>query len=350
MSRVKFAFAVRVAVCTTTLVLSPAASTAFAQTAQATRAIKGSVRSAESGAPLAGATVELSSARFTRRLRTDDGGQFRFGAVPTGSYRLSVLRLGYAPLTQQVSVADDDADLRVQMQPDARTLGAIVTKANVTAIFGGIGAAGLSKNVNGERALAAVRGARIQVLGSGVETETDSAGQFFLEVGKPGRYMVRATSPGLVPQVYPVDVPKNKAVDASRLLDSARVMQSERPEYLWKEMDKRLNLRGFNTAIVTGDEVREYGGSLSTALQRSRGINTRGLRLTGRECVFVDGIHRPNLSVDAIRPEEVEAIEVYGIRMETTNTLANSAKGSCGVGGRQTNTNAVAFVVIWTVR
>lgn len=322
-----------------------------AQNAQGTRIIRGSVANAADNAPLSGATVELSSTRFTRRLRTDESGQFRFGTIPTGSYRLSVLRLGFAPLSQQVTVADADADLRIQLQPDARTLGAIVTKANVTAIYGGIGAAGLSRNSAGERPLTAVAGARVQVLGSGVETETDSVGRFFLEVGKAGRYLVRATSPGLVPQVYPVDVEKNKAVDASRLLDSARAMQGERPEYLWKEMDKRLDLRGANSAIVTGDEVREYGGSLTSALQRAKGVNARGLRLTGSACVFVDGIHRPFFSVDAIRPEEVEAIEVYGNRGDATSSLKNSSKGKgCPDSVRQTRDNAVLFVVIWTVR
>ncbi len=316
-----------------------------------TRSILGRVVSAADSAPLNGATVELISTRFTRRLRTDERGRFAFGNVPVGSYRLSVLRLGFTPLAQQVVVADADADLRITLQPDARALGAVVTTANVTAITGGIGAAGLSRNANGERGLSAVRGARVQVLGSGAETETDSTGHFFLEVGKPGRYLVRATGPGLVPQVYPVDVPKNKAVDASRLLDSARVEQAERPEYLWKEMDKRLSWRGINSAIATGDEVREYGGTLSNALQRSRGVGSRGLRLVGTPCVFVDGIHRPNLSVDAIRPEEVEAIEVYGVKGDETLSLKNSTHGSCGAGsGRQTNVNAIQYVVIWTVR
>lgn len=322
-----------------------------AQNAPATRMIRGSVANTADNVPLSGATVELSSARFTRRLRTDESGKFLFGSVPTGSYRLSVLRLGFAPLSQQVTVADSDADLRIQLQPDARTLGAIVTKANVTAIYGGIGAAGLSKNANGERPLSAVPGARIQVLGSGVETETDSLGRFFLEVGKAGRYLVRATSPGLVPQVYPVDVEKNKAVDASRLLDSARAVQGERPEYLWKEMDKRLDLRGSNSAVVTGDEVREFGGNMTTALQRAKGVNARGLRIVGSPCIFVDGIHRPFFSLDAIRPEEVEAIEVYGNRGETTSSLKNSAKGKgCPDSVRQTRDNAVFYVVIWTVR
>jgi hypothetical protein len=41
------------------------------------------------------------------------------------------------------------------------------------------------------------RCARVQVLGSRLETETDSLGRFFLEVGKAGRYLVRVTSPGL---------------------------------------------------------------------------------------------------------------------------------------------------------
>ena len=316
-----------------------------------TRSIRGSVASAADSAPLNGATIELINARATRRLRTDERGRFHFGSVPVGGYRLAVLRLGFTPLSQQVVVGEADADLRITLQPDARTLGSVVTTANVTAITGGIGAAGLSRNANGERGLSAVRGARVQVLGSGAETETDSTGRFFLEVGKPGRYLVRATGAGLVPQVYPVDVPKNKAVDASRLLDSARVEQAERPEYLWKEMDKRLSWRGINSAIATGDEVREYGGTLSNALQRSRGVGSRGLRLVGTPCVFVDGIHRPNYSVDAIRPEEVEAIEVYGSGGDETLSLKNSLRASCGAdSNRQSNVNAVQYVVIWTVR
>ena len=317
----------------------------------ATRTVRGTVANAVDGVPLSGATVELSSARFTRRLRTDDGGSFRFSAIPVGSYKLTVLRLGFTPLTQPVSVGDADADQRITLQPDARALNAVETKANVTAIYGGIGAAGLSTNSNGERSLTAVRNARVQVLGSGFETETDSLGRFFLEVKKPGRYLVRATSPGLVPQVYPVDARKNNAVDASRLLDSARADQGSRPEYLWKEMDKRLDWRGINSAVVTGDEVREYGGSLSAALQRSAGMGSRGLRLTGAACVFVDGIHRPNLPLDAIRPEEVEAIEVYGSGGDPTLSLKNSLKGAtCATSNRQSNVNTVQFVVIWTVR
>ena len=37
-----------------------------------------------------------------------------------------------------------------------------------------------------------------------------------------------------------------------------RVTVAERPEYLAKEMDKRLAWRPFNSAIVTGDEAVSY--------------------------------------------------------------------------------------------
>ncbi len=330
------------------------AATAVATSAAAqpaTRVISGIVRGEQDRVPLAGATVELTNPRFTRRVRTDEGGGFRFGTLAPGGYRLSVLRLGFAPLVQQVTIADEDAELDVTLTPDPRTLNAVVTRANVTAVQGGIGAAGLSRNVNGERSLSAVPGARVQVLGSRLETETDSLGRFFLEVGKAGRYLVRVTSPGLVPQVYPVDVPRNKSVDASRLLDSARVIEAERPAYLWQEMDRRIEARGINSAIATGDEVRRYGGSMSTALKLTSGMGSRGLTLTGAECVFIDGTARPNTSLDDIRPEEVEAIEVYGLRGDPTNSLLNSWKGTCGAAsGRQTNSNAVVWVVIWTVR
>lgn len=341
----------RVACAVVAVALALATSVAAAHAQQGSRVIGGYIRNEQDRAPLAGATVELSNTQFTRRVRTDEAGRFRFGTLAPGRYRLSVLRLGFAPLRRDVTIADDDADLDVTLTPDAATLNAVVTRANVTAVQGGIGAAGLSRNANGERPLSAVSGARVQVLGSRLETETDSNGRFFLEVGKAGRYLMRITSPGLVPQVYPVDVPKNKAVDASRLLDSARKVEEDRPSYLFKEMDRRVESRGINSAIASGDEVRRYGGSLTTSLNLTPGVASRGLTFTGGECVFIDGVARKNVALDNIRPEEVEAVEVYGLRGDATNSLVASWPGTCPAAtGRQTIKNAVVWVVIWTVR
>mgnify|MGYP000854649787 FL=1 len=55
------------------------------------------------------------------------------------------------------------------------------------------------------------------------------------------------------------------------------------------------------------------------------------------------------MSPDAIRPEEVEAIEVYG-KNEDTQSLKNAWRGAPCSPSRQLGANAIVWVVIWTVR
>jgi hypothetical protein len=303
--------------------------------------VGGIIRSEQGRAPLAGATVELSSSQFTRRVRTDEAGRFRFGTLAPGNYRLSVLRLGFAPLSRDVLIADADADLDVTLTPDARTLmrGGDARQCHRGAGWHRRGRAIAQREwrTNTHRSVRRARaGARLATRnGNRLAWPVLSRGE------KAGRYLVRVTSPGLVTQVYPVDVPRNKAVDASRLLDSARTLEAERPSYLFKEMDRRIESRGINSAIATGDEVRRYGGSMTTSLALTPGVASRGLKFTGAECVFIDGIPRRNVSMDQIRPEEVEAIEVYGLHGEATSSLRQSWQGKCAADTeRQTIKNA----------
>ncbi len=324
---------------------------------RAARVIQGDVRSAADSATIAGATIEIAGPRFTRTVRSDEAGKFWFGQVPVGSYRLLVMRIGYEPIRQDVAVGESNADLRVVLKPDAQDLNTIITRANVTAVYGGIGAVGAAKNAQGEKTMTAVKGATVQVLGSRKTAVTDSLGRFFVELGKPGRYIIRVTSPGLAVQLFTVDVPRNKAVDASRLLDSVRTEAPTGREYLWGEMDRRIGWRAMNSALVSGAELRELGGSLTDALQRSKGMTLRGMRIGATTCVFVDGIPKPNWPLDAFRIEEVEAVELYGPRGDPTNLLASSwpAGAPCAASGRfapsQNRAIPVAqWAVIWTAR
>ncbi|MBL0169665.1 MAG: carboxypeptidase regulatory-like domain-containing protein [Gemmatimonadaceae bacterium] len=303
---------------------------------QSAFAIRGVVRAAGDDKPLSGAILELSGTRFTRQVRSDETGQFSIGAVPTGSYRLSVLRLGYQAIVQAVAVGDRDAQLTIRMTADPTELRAIVTRANVTAIYGGIGAVGSGRNATGEREMSAVADAKIHVIGSRKSATADSVGRFFLELDKPGLYMVRVTSPGLAPQLFPVEVPRNKAVEVSRMMDSARMTAPSGREYMFDEMDRRVGWRAMNSALVTGSELRAAGGALSDALVRSKSMTLRGLRLGVTTCVFLNGIPRPGMPLDAIQIEEVEAVELYGARGDPTGTLASSwpAGAQCGSASR----------------
>ncbi len=324
-----------------------------------TFAIRGIIQAASDSTPLTGAIIALTGARFERQVRSDETGRFSVGAVPTGSYRLSVLRLGYQALTQSVAVGDRDAQLTITLTVDPKQLNTIVTRANVTAIYGGIGAVGSNRNAAGDREMNAVAGATLQVVGSGQSTKTDSSGRFFLELGKPGLYMVRVSSLGLAPQFFPVEVPRNTAVDVSRMLDSTRVTAPTGRDYLYAEMDQRLKWRPRKAALVTGSELREFGGALSDALRRSRSMNTSGLRLGHTTCVFLNGIARPGMPVDAIDLDEIDAIELYADGSDPTGTIARGwPRGAqCGIASRlpPPSSNGLGppiarYAVVWTQR
>ena len=66
------------------------------------------------GAPIAGVRVVV--VELGRRNATADDGRVRFGAVPAGSYTLSVSRIGLAPETRRVRVGGGGADAEVTVR------------------------------------------------------------------------------------------------------------------------------------------------------------------------------------------------------------------------------------------
>jgi hypothetical protein len=72
--------------------------------AQASALLRGTVRDSATSAGVSGAYVEVIGTRFS--ARTDDDGSFSIGTVPKGTYALRVVRLGFAPVTMPVQLAD----------------------------------------------------------------------------------------------------------------------------------------------------------------------------------------------------------------------------------------------------
>lgn len=63
-----------------------------------------------SGAPVAGASVSVTSSQGTVRTATSGAnGQFRMPALPIGAYQVDISQAGYATQSQQVSVAPGGA-------------------------------------------------------------------------------------------------------------------------------------------------------------------------------------------------------------------------------------------------
>jgi hypothetical protein len=104
------------------------ASTATMAQRPTTGVLVGRVMDAQTGAPLAG--VELVFAQ--KRVTSDSAGEYRFEEVPGGVHAITLRRLGYEQLKQDVSVitgAESDADFRLKR---IVTLDTVETKAAAT--------------------------------------------------------------------------------------------------------------------------------------------------------------------------------------------------------------------------
>ncbi len=91
--------------------------------------LRGRVRSAESGRPIANATVTLRSAG--RETRTDSLGQFTLANLRAGEDDLVVQAVGFSPARATVPLAaGPPLELDIDLEPVAPTLDSVVTEAN----------------------------------------------------------------------------------------------------------------------------------------------------------------------------------------------------------------------------
>jgi hypothetical protein len=76
------------------------------------------VRDAQTGEPLAGATVALAD--WSRVATVDAGGRYALGDVPSGSHRLTIRFIGYVPRSLRALVPEDgtlEIDVSLRAQP-----------------------------------------------------------------------------------------------------------------------------------------------------------------------------------------------------------------------------------------
>ena len=309
--------------------------------------VRGVVRDSATNSVVAGAIVDVRSATYQSAVRSDESGAFSIGRVPEGLYRLTVLRLGYRKIDRDLRVARTDSLLTIIIVPVAQRLSPVRVGTQGAGIYGVVG---------DSKDLRPLTGIKIFVAGANETIISDSAGAFFAPIKKPGMYVVRMSGNGFADQIAMIDVPAEHVVDASRLLDESDA--PPRPPGPWDDFDQRLRWRSTNnSALVTGSEIRQAGGGLHDALSASPAIVLRGLRVGVEPCIIVDGAPHPGWTLDMIRPEEVEAVEVYGVGDKTVGDLLANFGGwprpiKCGPrgSGKRALAEAVQWVVIWTKR
>lgn len=310
--------------------------------AQGTTSLRGTVRDSATRQPVSGAIVEFAGPARRHVVRSDEVGEFQVDGVALADYRMVVRRIGYAPLTREVSVMSGMKPLELVLSPVPQSLREVRVRGEGSGIFGQIGRA---------EDLAPIPGAVVQVAGTRDSVVADSAGVYYVPVKTPGRYMVRVRAPGFAEEMFLVDVKRNQVSDGSRLLDAGEARHI--PAVLWQDFDQRMSWRTRGgAALLAGSDVRRAGTSITAALKASGQMVASGLRLGSTVCVFVNGQPSPSYPVDAIRPEEITAIEAYSGRGGAVPLLAASwprgmrcsetGERSAGGGGQ------INYLVIWT--
>jgi hypothetical protein len=322
-------------------------ATAEAQQTQQVRPriVRGVTRDSATGTPVAGALVQLRGDSVVRTERSDDAGNVRF-VVPPATYRVTVLRIGYAERGISFTLGDRDTSLVFSMRPVAAALEETRIVAGVPAIYGVV--ARLPD-------LLPMADATVNVMGATKSVKTDSTGRFFIDVGKPGNYLVRMTRDGFGEMLFPVEVPAARAVEASRMLEPSTRKSPPGMEHLFAAANERLRSKGYNAALIPASELKASGGgTLLEALPGSRSMTIKGLRVGSGACIFING-RTTSMPLEAIDVNEVEAVEVYARRGDLTATLVNqSCNGRANPGTRTVRTQGraedVRYVVIWLKR
>lgn len=299
--------------------------------AQGSRTVRGVTRDSASALALAGALVEVRSPALRTTARTDEEGNFRIQSLPPGRYQLSVLRIGFAELKRDFDLGTRDTSVVLLLTPVSQRLDAFRVRGDISAVYGMVGTL---------PDLLPLRDVKVQVIGANKTIVTDSTGGFFIPVDDAGQYMVRMTRDGFGERMFPVEVPRGRAVDASRLLDPGTA-PPKGLDVLYKDMDTRLRQRASaSAALVPGAEIRRRGGTLIDALMGSPSFGEKGLRIGPEVCVLLNGMPRPAVTLEAFQPEDIEAVEVYAWTSDPIQVPGSAVAPSGKDGDRSGTLNA----------
>jgi hypothetical protein len=320
--------------------------------AQAPVAVSGTVVDSATRQGVAGAIISAATSDRLVSTRSDEAGKFTLRGLNPDQARIAVRRIGYRQQEWSVEV-NADTSVTLTIVPNGVRLAPVRVGAKGEGVWGVIVRAS---------DFAPIAGAKVFVAGSGMPVITDSAGEYFVPLKRPGTFMVRVTQKGFAEDILPVKVKRDEVVESSHVLeesDRAGVLPG-----LWLDFDKRLRWAPTNnSALVTGADLRAAGGTTSDALRMSPEFVRTAIRLVSPPrgiCVFVNGIPRPLMDIDDIRPEEIRAMEVYSNvgkdqmvielgKMWPSGAYCGSGGAKGGASNRQVGSMPVVkWAVIWT--
>jgi hypothetical protein len=210
-------------------------------------------------------------------------------------------------------------------------------RAAAQEIFGSIGALPGPSAV--AKASVRLSGGSPGLLDTALTFVTDSTGKYIFRNLKTGQYMLRITAAGYTDRLRLINLPEATALESSHLLERGKG-NSNQMKAAWRDMELRVRSRGFTSALVTADELYRHSGGVVGMVKYSQEVAAKGIN-PANACVFVNGRLLRNWTLDNMRSDGIQFVEVYDAA-QTDRRYTQSLKASAGCGP--------ARVFMWTTR
>jgi hypothetical protein len=269
-----------------------------------------------SGRPVDSAEVIVEARR--RSVFTGADGRFRLEGIPPARYTVVARKVGHLPDQARVVVENSrGVEVRLQLSAFAYRLNASITVAKQTGLSGVVSDTGLR----------ALDGALVRIRGTQFSATSDSAGRFRIDL-PPGSYVATIAHPGFRTQTLSVELPKDEGRNIAAMLEPAARPMTNREVAAVFDLDRRI---AASTRASRGLFTREYLDQTSFYMDQIA-TGTQGVPV-GDSCpAYIDG--GPfTIPLWAIKPKELEFLEVYRTGGRSNGTTQRMAGGANRLGG-----------------
>src|SRR4051812_13985483 len=191
-----------------------------------------------------------------RQAKTGPDGRFQLADLDTGTYELTVHRLGYEITVASYIVSDTGGVARFCLIPEARGLAAMITSAK----RGGLG------GVIGDSTYKVLPGANVYAVSAGQYATTDSAGGFYMPL-KPGTYAIQVSKEGFGKQVLSVTVPRDSGRQIAVWLTSPSPYAERMAASLDEMRDRLVRANSQYSSLMSSEEIAKFSTDLAGAAQ-----------------------------------------------------------------------------------
>ena len=317
-----------------------ACSTAFAPAfaAQQPATVTFTVRD-ERGDSLPFARIWVLAAWSDTTLRADWKGQAKL-KLNFSRIHVRATMIGYQPIERDVDVNTAELKETFVLAHVPQQLSTVSVAANWLGVRGLVG---------DSRAMLALPGATIRTQLGDQSVQSDSTGAFQLELREAKRTILVAEHAGFISRTLFVSLPAERAPDVTVLLAPGKTTTAVKTRLY--DLRMRTAYLDKKALILSRDDLDMTRKNLQEAFLDAELLKQKGLRVSNRVCVFVNGVPNPGVGLLDLNVGAVDFIEVYGQDGDHTDILRDRWRGRpCGETNRVANpgASAIRFVNVWT--